>query len=76
LAGDDTAAGYLNIILKEYAHGGEMFATAFASRMLFDVPLTPQTFISIFVTAVSVVMYGTAKEPEQPEAAANRDRRT
>jgi len=67
---------YLNIILKEYAHGGEMFATAFASRMLFDVPLTPQTFISIFVTAVSVVIYGTAKEPEQPEAAANRDRRT
>jgi hypothetical protein len=70
------AAGYLNIILKEYAHGGEMFATAFASRMFFDVPLTPQTFVSIFVTAVSVVMYGTAKEPEQPEPTSGRDRRT
>jgi UDP-sugar transporter A1/2/3 len=57
---------YLNIILKEYAHGGEMFATAFASRLLFHVPLSAVTFVSIFITAASVIMYGTAKEPERP----------
>jgi len=56
--------GYLNVILKEYAHGGEMFATAFASKLLFNSPLTTQTFLSILVTAASVILYGSAKEPE------------
>jgi len=55
---------YLNIILKEYAHGGEMFATAFVSSMLLGTTLAAQTYLSICITSVSVVMYGTAKEPE------------
>lgn len=56
-------SGYLNIILKEYAHGAEMFATAFASAILFGTPFGAFMVLSLVITAASVVMYGTAKEP-------------
>jgi drug/metabolite transporter (DMT)-like permease len=48
---------HLNVILKEYAHGGEMFATAFVSNLVFATPLNAKILLSIFLTSVSVVLY-------------------
>jgi drug/metabolite transporter (DMT)-like permease len=56
---------YLNVILKEYAHSGELFATAILSWLLFGVDLNWRVLVSIILTSISVVTYNTAAEMEK-----------
>lgn len=61
---------HLNIIMKEYAHSGEMFMTAFLSYWLFGQELTPQLVASMLLVTVSVWQYNykpPAPEPQQQQ---------
>mmetsp|Transcript_7808 Transcript_7808/g.11827 ORF Transcript_7808/g.11827 Transcript_7808/m.11827 type:complete len:624 (-) Transcript_7808:34-1905(-) len=53
---------YLNLILKEYAHSGELFLTAFLSWMFFGTELNWRVLASIFLVSVSVIIYNTAPD--------------
>eukprot|EP01103_Thecamoeba_quadrilineata_P011908 TRINITY_DN2955_c0_g1_i2.p1 TRINITY_DN2955_c0_g1~~TRINITY_DN2955_c0_g1_i2.p1 ORF type:complete len:149 (+),score=23.46 TRINITY_DN2955_c0_g1_i2:609-1055(+) len=56
---------HLNIILKEYAHSGEMLLTAFLSYYLFDTPISLSVLGSIVLVSISIYLYNHA--PAQAE---------
>mmetsp|Transcript_43647 Transcript_43647/g.110107 ORF Transcript_43647/g.110107 Transcript_43647/m.110107 type:complete len:345 (+) Transcript_43647:73-1107(+) len=62
---------HLNIILKEYAHSGELALTAVLSVYLFDTPLTWQVLLSILLTSISVYLYNNAPTMESTAVKAN-----
>jgi drug/metabolite transporter (DMT)-like permease len=48
---------YLNLILKEYAHSGEVFLTAILSALLFGVAIDAKMVVSMILVTVSVFIY-------------------
>lgn len=56
---------HLNILLKEYAHSGEMFATALMSWMLFSVEIHMRMAVSMILVTISVWLFnrGGYKQP-------------
>jgi len=48
---------HLNIILKEYAHSGEMIVTALISYVLFNVTITGNVLLSMFIVGFSIYFY-------------------
>eukprot|EP01103_Thecamoeba_quadrilineata_P018091 TRINITY_DN670_c0_g1_i2.p1 TRINITY_DN670_c0_g1~~TRINITY_DN670_c0_g1_i2.p1 ORF type:complete len:149 (-),score=10.09 TRINITY_DN670_c0_g1_i2:13-459(-) len=55
---------HLNIILKEYAHSGEMLLTAFLSYYLFETPISFSVLVSIVLVSVSIYLYNAASPKE------------
>lgn len=56
---------YLDVILKEYAHSAEIFATGFISWAFFGLPIHWNMLVSLFVVTISVFIYNTAQDPQQ-----------
>jgi len=54
---------YLNVILKEYAHSGEVFLTAILSAMFFGVEIGPKMILSMLLVTVSVLIYNHKPAP-------------
>ena len=48
---------HLNILLKEYAHSGEMFLTAILSAMFFAQPIDLKLIASMMLVCISVLIY-------------------
>lgn len=55
---------YLNVLLKEFAHSGEMFATALGYFFLFNQTISVNVLISLLLCVFAVLIYsGTLKLP-------------
>jgi len=53
---------YLNILLKEYAHSGEMFLTAILQWMIFGKAITAKIAASVILVVISVYLWNKKKE--------------
>jgi len=66
---------YLNILLKEYAHSGEMFLTAILTALLFDQDVSSRVWISVFLVSISIYLYNRPEQhpPPPPTASASHE---
>ena len=67
---------HLNILLKEYAHSGEMFLTAVLSALLFGQAIDLKLLLSMIIVCVSVVVYNRNPPPppeQQPEQVSSQE---
>eukprot|EP01104_Vermistella_antarctica_P012519 TRINITY_DN3646_c0_g1_i1.p1 TRINITY_DN3646_c0_g1~~TRINITY_DN3646_c0_g1_i1.p1 ORF type:complete len:352 (+),score=83.06 TRINITY_DN3646_c0_g1_i1:66-1058(+) len=67
---------YLSILLKEYAHSGEMFVTAIVSYFLFDTELSIKLLVSMLLVCFSVMQFNRKEDPAPslpPKSAAKVD---
>ena len=53
---------HLNILLKEYAHSGEMFITAFLSSALFGEQLDARIIVSMLLVSISLALYNRKRD--------------
>jgi len=53
---------HLSVLLKEYAHSGEMFVTALLSSRLFDEPLHPRLIVSMLLVSASLTLYNRGRD--------------
>ena len=53
---------HLSVLLKEYAHSGEMFVTALLSSWLFDEPLHPRLIVSMLLVSASLALYNRRRD--------------
>eukprot|EP01094_Clydonella_sp_ATCC50884_P029911 TRINITY_DN9554_c0_g1_i1.p1 TRINITY_DN9554_c0_g1~~TRINITY_DN9554_c0_g1_i1.p1 ORF type:complete len:280 (+),score=92.79 TRINITY_DN9554_c0_g1_i1:355-1194(+) len=58
---------HLNILLKEYAHSGEMFLTAVLSAMFFGQEIDVRLVVSMLLVCLSVVIYNRSPPPPKDE---------
>lgn len=59
---------HLNIIMKEYAHSGEMFLTAVLTAMLFHEDVSSRVWVSVVLVSVSIVLYNRHSDSPQPSS--------